>query len=169
MRRLVVSSVAAMAVLALTATIVMAAITWHSGPTLTWNADGSASATGDLSGLGNRPATASLQVTSFATYTCQNNGGNTAPGQNSVEVFGSLGSQTLSTDKNGRATLNVSADAPDPAATVGGKVAGCPNGKWTGVNPQLTGPTTARLEITQGGQTIFCQVYTEGSSDGTAC
>jgi len=169
MRRLVVSFAAAMAVLAMTAAIVMAAITWHSGPTLTWNSDGSASATGNLSGLGNRPATASLTVSSFATYTCQNNGGNTAPGQNSVEVFGSTGSQTLSSDKNGRATLNVSAGAPDPAETVGGKVAGCPNGKWTGVNPQLTGPTTARLEITQGGQTIFCQVYTEGSSEGTAC
>jgi hypothetical protein len=169
MRRLVASFAAAMAVLALTATIVMAAITWHSGPTLTWNADGSASATGNLSGLGNQHATASLTVTSHATYTCQNNGGQTAPGQNSVEVFGSTGSQSLTPDKNGRATLNVSAGAPDPADTVGGKEAGCPNGKWTGVNPQLTGPTTARLEITQGGQPIFCQVYTEGSSDGTAC
>ena len=91
MRRALTVFLAALALLAITTSTALAAITFHSGPTLTWNADGSATATGDLSGLGNQPATATLVITSFATYTCQNNGGNTAPGQNSVEVFGSPG------------------------------------------------------------------------------
>lgn len=169
MRRLTISFATAMTVLALTATVAMAAITFHNGPTLTWNEDGTATASGDMSGLGNRPASATLTVSSFATYTCENPGGNTAPGQKSVAVFGSPGTQTLSTDKNGRAVLNVTAGAPAPAATVSGKDAGCPNGRWTGINPVLTGPTTARLEIRQGGTTIFCATYTEGSSVGTPC
>jgi hypothetical protein len=168
MRRLAISFLTALTVLALTATVAMAAITWHSGPTLVWDGT-SATATGDLSGLGNQPATAELTITSFVTYTCQNNGGNVAPGQNSVEVFGSPGVQSLSTDKNGRATLDVSASAGTAATTVGGKTAGCPNGKWTGVNPQSTGPAEATLIITQGGKTIFCATYTEGSSTGTPC
>jgi hypothetical protein len=160
MRRTLTVFLVALALLAITTSTALAAITFHSGPTLTWNGDGSATATGDLSGLGNQPATATLVITSFATYTCQNNGGNTAPGQNSVEVFGSPGSQQLSTDKNGRATLAVTAAAPAPATTVGGKEAGCPNGKWTGVDPVLTGPTTATLTIVQGGKTIFQASYT---------
>jgi hypothetical protein len=168
MRRLAISVLTAVAVLA-TATVAMAAITFHSGPTLTWNSDLSASASGNMSGLGNQPATATLAVESFATYTCENKGGNTAPGQTSVAVFGSPGSQTLSTTKNGRATLNVSAAAPAPAATVTGNEAGCPNGNWRGVDPQLTGPTTARLEITQGGDVIYCATFTHPSTTGTAC
>ena len=54
----------------------------------------------------------------------------------------------------------MTAAAPAPATTVGGREAGCPNGKWTGVDPVLTGPTTATLTIVQGGQTIFQQSYT---------
>lgn len=160
MRRALNISLAVLALLAITTATALGAITFHSGPTVVWNSDGSATATGDLSGLGNTPATATLAITSFATYTCQNPGGNTAPGQKSVAVFGSPSSQTLSTDKNGRATLDVTAAAPVPAETVSGKAAGCPNGRWTGINPVLTGPATATLTITQRGKIIFQQDYT---------
>lgn len=147
---------AVVATLAITTTVALAAITFHSGPTVVFNADGSATATGNLSGLGNTPATATLQVTTAYRYTCQNKGGNTAPGQTSVEVVGAPGTQTLeSTAKNGRADLAVTAPAGIPAATITGNAAGCPNGNWTGVNPQQFGPASATLTITQGGQIIY--------------
>jgi hypothetical protein len=153
--------VALVATLALASTA-LGAITFHSGPTLTWNSDGSATATGDLSGLGNVPATATLQITTHFTYTCQNHGGNVAPGQNSVAVIGAPGTQPLdNTDHNGRATLNVTAFPGTPDSTISGTAAGCPNGNWTGVNPTQTGPTTALLTITQGGKTIFSQTFTK--------
>jgi hypothetical protein len=160
-RKILSLVVALVATLALASTA-LGAVTFHSGPTLTWNNDGSATATGDLSGLGNSPATATLQITTSYTYTCQNKGGNVAPGQNSVEVFGAPGTQLLdNTDHNGRATLSVTAFPGTPSTTVNGKTAGCPNGNWTGVNPVQNGPTTALLTITQGGKVIYSQTFTK--------
>ena len=46
----------------LTAGIAMAAVTWHSGPTVTFNDSTSATVTGDGSGFGNQPAIATLTV-----------------------------------------------------------------------------------------------------------
>ena len=60
MRRALTISLAVLALLAITTATALGAITFHSGPTVVWNADGSATATGDLSGLGNTPATATL-------------------------------------------------------------------------------------------------------------
>jgi hypothetical protein len=157
-------------VVALVATLALAgtalgAITFHSGPTLVWNSDGSATATGNLSGLGNTPATATLQITTSYTYTCQNKGGNVAPGQNSIEVFGAPGTQLLdSTDHNGRASLSVTAYPGTPSATVSGTAAGCPNGNWRGINPVATGPATAVLTITQGGMVIYSATFTYPST-----
>jgi hypothetical protein len=163
-RKILSLVVALVATLALASTA-LGAITFHSGPTLTWNGDGSATASGDLSGLGNSPATATLQITTSYTYTCQNHGGNVAPGQNSVEVFGAPGTQPLdNTDHNGRATLLVTAYPGTPQATVGGKAAGCPNGKWTGINPVQTGAATAVLTITQGAKTIYSATFTYPST-----
>jgi hypothetical protein len=147
---------AVVATLAITARLAMAAITIHSRPTVTWNGDGSATATGNLSGLGNTPATAYLQITTSYSYTCQNKGGNSAPGQNSITVQGATGEQLLdSTDKNGRSSLSVTAFPGTPASTITGNAAGCPNGNWTGVNPTASGPATATLTIVQGGVTIY--------------
>lgn len=161
MRRMLSLVVAIVATLALAGTA-LGAITFHSGPTLVWNSDGSATATGNLSGLGNTPATATLQITSSFMYTCQNKGGNVAPGQTSIEVIGAPGTQLLdSTDHNGRASLSVTAYPGTPSATVSGNAAGCPNGNWTGINPTQTGPTTALLTITQGGVIIYSQSFTK--------
>ena len=147
---------AVLATLAITTSVALAAITFHSGPDLFWNGDGSATATGNLSGLGNTGATAFLQITSSFTYTCQNKGGNVAPGQTSVEVIGAPGSQELGpTNKNGRSSLSVTAFPGVPDATVSGSTAGCPNGNWTGVNPVATGPASAHLTIFQGGVLIY--------------
>ncbi len=164
MRKILSLVVALVATLALAGTA-LGAITFHSGPTLTWNSNGSATVTGDLSGLGNSPATATLQITTSYTYTCQNRGGNVAPGQNSVEVIGAPSTQQLDdTDHNGRSTLSVTAFPGTPSATVNGKTAGCPNGNWTGINPVQTGPATALLTITQGGKVIYSATFTYPST-----
>ena len=85
-----------------------------------------------------------------------NKGGNTAPGQNQVTTIGAPGTQTLSpTERNGRSDLAVTAFPGSPATTISGNAAGCPNGNWSGRNPVATGPATATLTITQGGQTIY--------------
>jgi len=158
-------------VVALVATFALAgtalgAITFHSGPTLAWSSDGSsATATGNLSGLGNTPATAELRITTSYTYTCQNKGGNVAPGQTSIEVIGAPGTQEFGeTDRNGRANLSVEAFAGEAAPTVSGRVAGCPNGNWTGINPTATGPATAVLTIIQGGVVIYSATFTYPST-----
>lgn len=164
MRRALTIFLAVFALMAITTATALAAITFHSGPTVTWNDDGSATATGNLSGLGNEPATATLTITQSFSYTCVNKGGNTAPGQNQVTTVGAPGTQELgSTSKNGRSNLSVTAFPGSPAETISGNAAGCPNGNWTGVNPVATGPATATLTITQGGVVIYQETFTEPS------
>lgn len=169
MRKTLSLVVAIVATLALAGTA-LGAITFHSGPTLAWSSDGSsATATGNLSGLGNRPATAELRITTSYTYTCQNKGGNVAPGQKSVEVIGAAGVQALGeTDRNGRSNLSVEAFAGAAAETVSGRVAGCPNGNWTGIDPVATGNPTALLTIIQGGKVIYSAEFTYPSTTPNA-
>jgi hypothetical protein len=155
MRRLFSSISAAMTVLALTAAVASAAVTWHSGPTVTFNGTSSVTATGDSSGLGNTPAIATLQVEGTVTYTCRNKGGEEAPGQNPVPATGT-GTQDLgNSDHNGRGVLNITVSLDAPAAVVSGKVAGCPNNNWKGINPVSSGITGATLTIEQGGKVIY--------------
>jgi hypothetical protein len=155
MRRLFSSISAALTVLALTAAIASAAVTWHSGPTVTFNGTSSVTASGDSSGLGNQPAIATLEVHGTVTYTCVNNGGGEAPGQNPVPATGT-GSQDLgNSDHNGRGVLNITVSLDAPAAVIGGKVAGCPNGNWKGIKPVSSGITSATLSIAQGGKVIY--------------
>jgi hypothetical protein len=155
MRRMFSSISAAIAVLAFTAAVASAAVTWHSGPTVTFNGTTSVTATGDSSGLGNQPAIATLKVEGTVTYTCRNKGGAEAPGQNPVPATGT-GTQDLgNSDHNGRGVLDITVSLDAPAAVVGGKVAGCPNGNWQGVNPVSSGITAATLTIEQGGSVIY--------------
>ena len=154
MRRILSSIFPALAVFAIATGSVSAAVTWKAGPTVTFDGVVSATATGEASGLGNVPAIATLTVSGVVTYTCVNKGGNESPGQNPVAATGT-GTQDLgNSDHNGRGVLNVTATL-NPLPEVSGKVAGCPNGNWKGINPVGPGITSATLEITQGGQTIF--------------
>jgi hypothetical protein len=154
MRRIFSSISAAIMVLAFTTAVASAAVTWKSGPTVTFNGTSSVTATGDSSGLGNQPAIATLEVHGTVTYTCRNKGGAEAPGQNPVPAT-STGTQDLgNSDHNGRGVLNVTVSLV-PLAEVGGKVAGCPNGNWKGVNPVSSGITSATLTIEQGGSVIY--------------
>ena len=158
MKRKIGIGAAALGAVILTAGLVAAAVTWHSGPTVTFNGTTSVEATGDGSGFGNQPASATLTVNATVQYTCVNKGGNAAPGRNPVPETSS-GSQDLgNADHNGRGVFDVTVTFT-PAATVSGKVAGCPNGNWTGVNPVSNGITSATLTITQGNKTVFSRTY----------
>ena len=155
MRRIATSISLALTLVAFTAAVAFAAVNWKSGPTVTFNGSSSVTATGEASGLGNQPAIATLQVNGTVTYTCRNKGGNEAPGQNPVPATGT-GSQDLgNSDHNGRGVLNITVTLDTPAPQVSGKVAGCPNGNWIGINPVSSGITSATLTIEQGGQVIY--------------
>jgi hypothetical protein len=154
-RRLSFAAAAALTVLALTAATAFGAVTWHSGPTFTNNGDGTFTATGDGSGFGNQPAVATIVLNGTVRYTCTNKGGNAAQGQNPVPAT-TTGSQDLgNADHNGRGVLNLTVGPITAAPVVNGKVAGCPNGNWSGINPIFEGSKTATLTITQAGNVIF--------------
>jgi len=161
MRRQILLVVGAVAILASTAWFALAAVTWHSGPTITFNSDHTCvTVTGDGSGFGNQPAVAHVTANGTVTYTCQNKGGNQSPGQNPVAAS-STGSQDLgNADHNGRGVLNLTV-CLTALPTVSGDVAGCPNGNWTGINPQpFPVPITGgKVTITQGNNTIFTQPF----------
>jgi hypothetical protein len=147
-----------------TAAVVLAAITWHSGPTFTQNAgsdgtlntiDDTFTITGDGSGQGNTRLTATITLSGTVRYTCRNQGGNEAPGQNPVPAT-TTGSQDVKpTNHNGRSIVNLTVGPLTASPTIGGKVAGCPNGNWSGVNPVFEGPRTATVSITFGGAQIY--------------
>jgi hypothetical protein len=159
MRRVITSIPAALMVLAMASAVVSAAVTWKSGPTVTFNGTSSVTATGDASGLGNQPAIATLEVEGTVTYTCRNKGGAEAPGQNPVPATGT-GTQDLgNSDHNGRGVLDITVELDAPAPVVNGKVAGCPNGNWSGVNPVTSGITGATLTIEQGGSVIYGPIF----------
>ena len=138
--------------------IALAAVTWHSGPTFEVTAAGPSiftwHASGDGSGFGNQPAVATITFAGTVRYTCQNKGGNQAPGQNPVPALGSASADLGNADHNGRGVFNFSVTFA-AAPTVSGKVAGCPNGNWLGVNPVVEGIPAATLQITQAGSSIF--------------
>jgi hypothetical protein len=108
------------------------------------------SCTGTLAGLGNDDLNIHLSVSGFALYQCQNQGGNTAPGQNRVLVGPAESDTAIPADaiKNGNLTFTTNPATLTAAPTVSGAVAGCPNANWTGVNPTLT-LTSITLDIFQ--------------------
>jgi hypothetical protein len=112
--------------------------------------------TASLAGLGNEDVLVTTSVNGFALYQCQNQGGNTAPGQNKVLV-GPATSQTsipASQIKNGNLTFTTNPAVLTAPATVSGATAGCPNPNWTGVNPTLT-VTSITLTIEQPPGTVI--------------
>ena len=110
-----------------------------------------------IAGLGNEDLKATVTVGGFAKYTCQNQGGNQAPGQNKVLEGPNSEPTLIPSDaiKNGNLTLNTKPVTLAADPTVTAAEAGCPNNNWTGVNPVLT-VTSIRLVIEQPvGTTIF--------------
>lgn len=139
---------AAIAVLALTAGTALAAITFHSGPTVTFNG-ATATASFNVSGLGNDPAAAEMTVVGTAETVCHSPGkkGTEAPGQNPAAASGGSGLVPLTrSEKNGRSTVTINATATATAPTAA--EAGCPNDSWTVTIGAVT-VTSATLTIYQ--------------------
>ena len=129
----------------------------------------STTCTASLSGLGGGDLDINTTVSGFAVYQCQNNGGQTAPGQNRVLV-GPVTEPTHipgSAIKNGNLTFTTDPAVLSAPTTVTGAQAGCPNPNWTGVNPVLT-VTDITLTIAQGGSTLFtCTASNPNGLSGT--
>jgi len=174
MRRISIVVALVVAAFCLT-TVALAAVNVKSYPTATFSGDTVTLTGGNFSGLGSTPAIANFQATSgVATYTCTNQGGNQAPGQNPVAAQpGSVSTADLgNADHNGRGTIsNLSASVVAPEG-VTAKTVGCGGGgsnNWTVTIATLTA-TAAHLEITQGSTVVFCRNYTiNGPAIGTAC
>jgi hypothetical protein len=112
-------------------------------PVCTVSIDGSTArttCTAVITGLGNDDLLATVKVSGFAVYQCQNGGGNTAPGQNKVLVGPVTEPTLIDSDaiKNGNLSLTTKEAVLTSPTTVSGAAAGCPNPNWTGVSPVLT-------------------------------
>lgn len=157
MRRLALSFAVSMTAVALMAGTAFAALTFHSGPTVTFSGS-TATATFNVSGLGNDPATAQLFVNGTALYTCTNKGGNAAPGQNPQPATGASPVYNLNdSQKNGRDSVTVTATLSAPLH-ISAKTAGCPGNNWTATLSSLT-VTSATLVISQNGVVIYSETF----------
>ena len=126
-------------------------------PVCTLNADTTVDCTAELAGLGEGDIVITTSVGGAAVYQCQNKGGNLAPGQNKVLVGPEVNSVILPGDEieNGRATIVGFTEDPLVAPpTVSGQAAGCPNGNWKGINPELS-ITSVTFRASQGGVLLF--------------
>lgn len=171
MRRLTISFATAMTMLALVAGTAMAAITFHSGPTVTFGTPDALSATltFNVSGLGSDPASAKIDVFGTAPTTCHNPGNTkAAPGQNPAIAGGSSGTVPLTnSQKNGRSTVSIFATATAPTPTA--KEAGCPNNSWTVTVGTVT-LTSATIDIRYAGVSICSGTFfPDGTSTTTGC
>jgi hypothetical protein len=171
MRRLIVSLLTAMTVLALVAGTAMAAVNFHSGPTVTFGTPTATSATltFNVSGLGSAPASAQIDVVGTAPTTCHNPGNTkAAPGQNPAIAAGSSGSVPLTdSQKNGRDTVSIFATAA--ATTPTAAQAGCPNKSWTVTVGAIT-LTSATIDIRYAGVSICSGTfYPDGTSTIVGC
>ena len=159
---------------AATSSIALAAVNVKSEPTASFSGATVTVTGGEFSGLGSTEAFAELTVTGKATYTCENAGGNAAPGQNPVEAQpGSSGPTGLgNSDHNGRGTItNLEASVTAPPTPTAKQVGcgGTGSTKWKVTLNSLTA-TGAHLVITQKNKVVFCRNYTlDGPATGTAC
>jgi hypothetical protein len=168
MRRLTISFATAMTVLALVAGSAMAAVNFHSGPTVTF-AGTTATLTFNVSGLGSAPASAEINVVGTAPTTCHNPGNTkAAPGQNPAIAGGGSGQVPLTdSQKNGRDTVSISATAT--ATTPTAKQAGCPNNSWTVTVGAVT-VTSATINIIYNGVSICSGTFLpNGTKTLTGC
>ena len=120
------------------------------GPTCTVSSSTGLTCSGKAAGLGNGPTTAQLTAQSVtATYSCQNHGGNIAPGQPVVTQNVSGPTQSI-TPHNGQITFspNIPVPAPPSAASE------CPGANWKVVLSNLS-YTGVQLTIAQGGSTVL--------------
>ena len=137
----------------LTITLAYAANVHFKGPNPTFVDQGTTLASCfSLTGLGNGDVTITIKATGFATTTCTNQGGNTAPGQNKTPVSPTGQITVPSTQlKNGNLHVCLTTQAP-PAPTA--KEAGCPNTNWSTALQDVQF-TSAEIIVVQGGQVVL--------------
>lgn len=142
---------------------------FHQGPTCQISGTGTTTATstcsGTLYGVGELDINATVTMSGFARYTCENNGGNTAPGQNQVTAGPSSSNSSFpaSDAVNGHLTFTTQVDSLTVPSTVSGATAGCPNDNWTGVTPHVT-VTSISLKLWQDSLSPFYNCGTSNPS-----
>jgi hypothetical protein len=103
-------------------------------PSCTKSLSSGLTCSGKAAGLGNEPAAAFLTADKVtATYVCQNNGGNVAPGQ-PVVTQNVTGPSQIITPHNGQITFSPTIPPPTPPSSA----TECPNGNWKVILTSLT-------------------------------
>lgn len=142
-------------------------------PVCTIALDGSTSSTtcrAVLAGLGGEDLLATVSVEGFAVYTCQNKGGQQAPGQNKVLEGPATTATPVDSDaiKNGNLTLETDPTVLTAGSTATAAEAGCPNNNWKGVNPKLTVTSiTLVIEQPEGTKIFECSASNPDGLTGT--
>ncbi len=144
-RKLIVATVAVLALAAITVTAS------YAGSMTFGFRTGSLIADGEIWGWGFADKDVQLTAQGYATALCQNNGGKIAPGRNPVYVAVTA-TGTFHTDVNGRTAVFLEAfetlQAASPSPTP--KTAGCPSDSWTlvGLASHATNWTAANIVAT---------------------
>lgn len=123
-----------------------------------------------LAGLGGETLVIDVTTSGFAVYQCQNQGGNTAPGQNKVLVGPVTAPTIIDADqiKNGNVSFTTRPAVLSAPSTVTGAQAGCPNPHWTGVNPDLTLTSIVMtIEQPEGNLLFRCTASSSTGLSGT--
>jgi hypothetical protein len=167
LRRIGIYSVLSLIVVALTASVALAAVNLKGGANAkpSYTDQGlTLQGAGSLSGLGNEDITVRLTATGNPTAVCTNpSGAQQPPGQNPAQVT-LTGVQAIpaSEIKNGNVdflVLTAAPVSPIPGAP------GCPNRRWTETITDVSF-TSATITVVQGGQTVF--TYTNTFSPATS-
>jgi hypothetical protein len=169
MRRILLIAFSVVVAIGLTASAAFASSPHFKKGSPTCTIGGTASAptvicSGSVSGLGNVDLSIDVAATGSASYTCFNNGGNSAPGQSQVTASGSSSTPVpAGSIKNGTLDFTTNAATLTAPTTISGTDAGCPNPNWEGRLSSIT-VSSITLTIEQPVGTCVLKATISGSS-----